>query len=490
MEDKNFLEKNKTLLVLFGFCSLLLMFLSAVVSRGLFSDIPTIFMHVMEKQANSEPYFFYHEILPNNFSSRLLALPYNCLTMFFDENPLTKINLYTFSCMFMTFAVTFLNFIFAKRTKQYGCAVMTLLFYALFTVPFSIYPIDTTYISIPMFFILLQYFLTEEKINKADYLAVIVLSGYMLQSSANMIIPCFLLGLTGVILLLKGHSKHWKVKFFISGMSLISTIYMLYKTFFYTKMADYTCPTFQDCYWVFKNAFDNIWGNFLTSDLIISAIALLFLVYAIIRKKELGEMYGIVGSLIAIYAVYSIYEFTKFVRDPFVAQRGFALTIVAFIVVVFAMMIICLVGKNFNKNRFCNNVIAVACFCGIVQCLLQFVGCFQFSKYSDFISSKVNDNVGIVKIKNDDYSKKSFLMFDSCSGTLPRSLMVSEKDLKSIMIPSDKLTAGDEACWGDIDVSHVSDKDYPFIVVQNGYFPIRNNYWIFNNIVPFLEKLK
>ncbi len=490
MEDKNFLEKNKTLLVLFGFCSLLLMFFSVAVCRGLFSDIPTIFMSVLQKQANYTSYFFYHEILPNNFSSRLLALPYNCFSLFFDENPISKINLYTFSCMFMTFAVTILNFMFAKRTKQYGCAALALLFYAMFTVPFSIYPINTTYISIPMFFIFLQYFWTEEKINKLDYLAVIALSGYMFQSSPNMVIPCILLGVTGVILLLKGHTKHWKVKSYISVTSLIAAGYMLYKTFFFTKIEDYTCPTFQDCIWTFDNAFRNIFENFWTSDLIISLIALVFLLYALIRKKELGKISGIVGSLAAVFAIYSIYEFSKFVRDPFVGQRGFAIAIAAFIVVVFGILVINIVGKHINKDRFCNNVIAVACFCGIIQCLLQFVGCLQFGKYSDYISNKVNENVGIVKIDNDDYSKKSFLIFDSCQGTLPRSLMVSQKDLKSIMVPSDRLTDGDEACWGNIDISHINNEDYAFIVVQDGYFPMKNNYWKFNNIVPLLEKLK
>lgn len=489
MKDTGFLEKNKTLLVLFSFCSILLMFFATAVSRGLFSDIPTIFMHVLEKHVNLSLYFFYHEVLPNNFSSRLLAFPYNFLSAFFDDNPLYKINLYVFSCMFMQFLITALNFIFAKRTKQYGCAVLALLFYAMFTIPFSIYPVDTTYIAIPMFLIFIQYFLMEEKMNKIDYLVILCLSGYMLQSSSNMAVPCILLGLTGMILLLKGHAKHWKVKLYITVTSFISAIYILYKTFFYT-MSDYVSPTFQDCYWTFKNAFIGVFSNFLTSDLTISTIALIFLLYSLIRKKELNKNYGVVGTIVAIFTVYSFYEFTKFIRDPFIGQIGFAVTIAAFITVVFGIMILAVIGKNLNKPRFCNNVIVAACFCGIIQCLLQFVGCFQFAKYSDYVVNLVNNNIGIVKINDEDYAKKPFLIFDSCYGTLPRSLMVSENNLKSILVPNEKLTNGDEACWGNIDISHIDDKDYSFIVVQNGYFPMKNNYWQFSNIVPLLEKLK
>lgn len=490
MEKNNFLEKHKTLFVLFCFCSILLMVFSAVVGRGLFSDIPTNFMSVINREFNNASYYFYHEILPNNFSCRLLALPYNIFGGVFGDNPLSKINVYIFSCMFMTFVATCLNFLIAKRTKKYVYAGFALLFYALFTIPASIYPIDATYISIPMFLIFLQYFFTEEKIYKVDYLIVIALSGYMLQSSPNMIIPCFILGLTGLILLAKKHSKHWKVKSYITATSLISAVYMLYKTFFYTRMEGYTCPTLQDCFWTFSNSLSSVLSNFSTSDLIFSLGAIIFLVYALIRRKELGTIAGVVGALVSIFGIYSIYEFTKFVRDPFVGQRLFALVVICFIVLVFGICIFNLFKKKFDTTLLANSLVTVACFCGILQCLIQYGGCLQFSKYADFINEKVNNNVGVVRIVTEDYQTKPFLIYDSCYGTLQRSLLLSNYDLKSIMFPSEKIMKGDEACFGDIDTSHLNDETNKFIVLQNSYISVENKYWKFSNILPLLDSVK
>ncbi len=490
MEKNNFFEKHKTLFVLFGFCSILLMVFSAVVGRGLFSDLPSTFLAIIDKQANNASYYFYHEIMPNNFSCRLLALPYNIFGSIFGDNPLSKLNVYTFSCMFMTFAATCLNFLIAKRTQKYVYAGFALLFYALFTIPASIYPVDTTYISIPMFLILLQYFFTEEKISKVDYIIIILLSGYMLQSSPNMIIPCSILGLEGVILLAKKHSKHWKVKSYITLTFLLTVGYMLYKTFFYTKMEGYTCPTFQDCYWIFRNSLNSVINNFATSDLIFSSVALIFLIYALIRRKELGKIEGTVGALVSIYGIYSIYEFTKFVRDPFVGQRLFALVVICFIVLVFGICVFNLFKKKFDTNLLANSLVTVACFCGIIQCLIQYGGCLQFSKYADFINEKVNNNVGIVRIATEDYQTKPFLIYDSCYGTLQRSLLVSDYDLKSIMFPSEKIMKGDEACLGDIDTSHINDESNKHLILQYSYISMNNKYWKLSNIVPLIDSVK
>ena len=496
MEEKNFIEKNKTLLALFCFSSLLLMLIGSLVGKGIFSNIPQNFLVILDKQANGMLYFFYHDVIPVNFSNRLLALPYNILIPLFDKSPFVMINLYAFSCSFATLAATLMNFFFANRTKKSEYAALALMFYAFFAIAAFLYPIDTTYISIPMFFILLQYFFTEEELSKFDYSAVAVISFYMLQSSANMVIPCIILSFTGFIILAKeklknNEIKNWKVKLFLAFSSALAAFYMVYKTFFYEDDKSYICPSFEECIFTFKTALISTFDKFLTSDMMFSTIALIFIICALVKNKIPHKKEGIIATFVALFVIYSIYEFTNFHRNPFIAQKYFALTTIALIIVTLVISIINISGKKFgNKEVFCNSIISVACFCGIIQCMIQYGQCIDFGRYTDYIKCKVKENVGVIKIPVEDYKNKSYLVYDSCNSTVLRSLMVSDFEVKSLIVPNQNFYKNDKACIGYNDVSHANDEDNQFIIIQDEYFSGKNYYWKFRDIATLMAKAK
>lgn len=489
MGKNNFFQKNKTPFVLFAFCSVLLMVLGYIVGRGLFYNIPSMFASVLEKHVLNAPYFFCHEILPVNFTNRLMALPYNFLYLLIDDKPFSMINLYYFSCSVMVFAVTVLNFFVAKRTKKYEFATLALFFYAIFTIPASSYIVDTTYFAIPMFFMLLQYFFTEEKLYKVDYLLIILLSGYMLQSSPNLIIPLLLLTFTGLFFQ-KQILRHKKVKLFISFTSLISAMYMLYKTFFFIKLDYYICPTIQDCFSSFFYALKEIFKDFFVCDMLFSAIAIAFLVYITFRKKTFSIKNGVFASFLSLFAVYSIYEYTNFIINPFLSTKYYALATIALIIVILGIIFVNVLQKEYDKENLCNNLIAVACLFGIIHCVIQYGECLHYGKYVDFIKSQIANKSKIVQIKDDDYSQKSYLIYDSCKGCLVRSLIISDYDLNSVLIPGKNLINKNEMSLGYIDITNINNKERPFLIIQDSYFPLNNKYWNFNKIIPLLEKLK
>ncbi len=489
MEKNNFFQKNKTLFVLFAFCSVLLIILGCIVGRGLFYNIPSLFASVLEKHILNAPYFFCHEVLPVNFSNRLLALPYNFFCLFANDNPFSMINLYYFSCSAMVFAATILNFFIAKRTNKYEFAALALFFYSLFAIPASAYIVDTTYFAIPMFFILLQYFFTEEKLYKFDYLFIILISAYFLQSSPNIIIPLLLFSVPGLAFL-KQFSRHRKVKAFICLSSLCSALYMIYKTFFFTKLDYYICPTFQDAFSSFQNAVLDICNGFFVNDILFSAIALVFLAYVTIRKKCFSVKDGTVASLVSLFALYSVYEYSNFAKNPFLSTKYYAPAIIALTLVVLVFLFLLLLQKKYNKENLCNNLIAVACLFGIIHCVIQYGECLHYGKYVDFIKSQISNQSKIIQIKDDDYSEKSYLIYDSCNGSLVRSLIISDYDLNSILIPGENLINQNKMSLGFIDTSRMNETERPFVIIQDSYFPLNNKYWNLYKIIPLLEKLK
>ncbi len=490
MEEKNFLEKNKTLLVLLGFSSILLILFSAISGRGLFFDIPAKCLSLLEKQTIFARYMFHHVMEPDNFSNRLLALPYNILLPIFDNSPLSKLNLFTFSCLFSTFLATVFNFVIAKRTNKFEIASFALLFYALFTIPASIVPTEPVYIAIPIFFIFLQYFFTEEKLCRFDYLLILLISGYLFQSSIYMAIPAALLFFSGVILFFKGHVKHWKVKLYMSLSSLAAALFMAYKMFFFIDKEGNSCVSFNELSYTFQNSLYNILDNFFTCEMIFSAIAILFLCYGLFAKKDFGKAEALTFAILSTFALYSIYEFTKFVPHPSVNLDYYAITTVVFVIIVATLIITFLANIKMNSNKVCNTIIATACFCGILQCLIQYGNCIHALEYKTFIKNKVNSAVGFVTINDEDYQKNPFLALDTPEYTIIRSLFVSDKDAKTIIIPNLQSEEKNKSYIGYNDVDHAYNDDHAYIIIQSLYFPMKSKDWNLNEIIPLLKKLK
>ncbi len=466
------------------------MLFSAISGRGLFFDIPSMFLAVLQKQSSGNFYYFCHVMAPENFSNRLLALPYNILTPIFNESILDKLNLYTFSCLLTSFLATMFNFVVAKRTQKFEIASFALFFYALFTIPMSCYPKEATLLAIPMFFILLQYFWTEEKVSKFEYLFIILLSGYMFQSSSNMIIPCILLALTGAILFLKGHVKHWKIKLYITLASLGSALYLIYRTFFAVGEDGSTCTNLQVVFSSFCASISNVFSNLILSDILISVIAVFFFAYGFLRKKDLGKKEAVAATIVTLFTLYSIYEFTKFQLNPFLNINYIPLTVLLFALIVFDINLVFALNIKYNKEKLCNNLIKTACVCGIVQCLIQYGSCINALEYKNFLLEKMHNANGLVSIAPAEYKDKPFLLFDSCEQSMIRSLMLSDKNVKVLIVPNKDRINENKSCLGYNEIDHAFDEENPYIIVQSLYFPMNNKYWNFNDIVPLLNNLK
>lgn len=488
MEEKKFWENNKTLLVLFGFSVFLMILFSAISCRGLFFRIPTNFLSVLEKEFSSSFYLFQHVFEPNNFSNRLLALPYNILFPIFGENPLMKLNLYTFSCMLSIFLATMFNFVIAKRTKKFEIAALALLFYALFTIPSSCLPTEPTYLAIPIFFIYLQYFLCEEKLYKFDYLLIVLISGYLFQSCSTMIIPTVILFLTGLIMFLKGHVKHWKIKLFISLSSIFAAMYMIYRIFFAVNENGNT--TLHEAFLSFQNSLATVFGNFFTSEMMFSAIAVLFIGYGLLKRKFLGKREAVFASIITMFALYSIFEFTKFQPQLFVNIEYYSVATIAFITVIISISLIAVTRKNFNYEKLYDNLLKTACVCGILQCLIQYGNCINALEYKTFLTNKVTETSGIAAIEEVDYKTKPFLAMDFCDNSIIRSLYVSPKNVQTVIIPNQKRIEENKSCLGYNEFDHASDEENAYIIIQSSYFPLKNQHWNLNEIIPLLENFK
>lgn len=490
MEEKDFLKEHKTLLVLLGFCSILLILFSTVSGRGLFFDMPVKCLSLLEKQTHLTHYIFYHVSEPDNFSNRLLALPYNILLPIFGNTPLAKLNLFTFSCMFSTFLATFFNFVIAKRTNRFEIALFALLFYALFTIPASFVPAEPIYIAIPIFFIFIQYFFTEEILNKFDYFLIVLISGYLFQSNAYMIIPATLMSLCGLVLFIKGKIKHRNLKLFMSLSSLMAALYMSYRMFFFVNAEGETYSTVNNFLQNFQNDISNIFNNFFTTDIVFSAIAALFLCYGIFAKKKLGKPEAICSVILSAFAFYTIYEFTKFIPKPYVNIDYYALTTLVFVIVIALLSLFFIFGKKFNNKNFYNNIIVTACLCGILHCLIQYGNCMYALEYKTYLTNKVNSSVGFVTIENSDYQTKPFLCLDFYEYSIIRSLFVSDKNVKTVIIPNSKILEANRSYLGNNNIDHAYNDEHAYIIIQSLYFPIKNKDWNFNEIIPLLNKLK
>lgn len=332
--------------------------------------------------------------------------------------------------------------------------------------------------------------MTEEKLYKFDYLLIVLISGYLLQSSSTMIIPSVILFLTGLITFLKRNVKHWKIKLYISLTSLLSAIYMTYRTFFAVNENGNTFTTINKVFLSFQNSLTTVFGNFFTSEILFSTIAVLFLGYGLLRKKTLGKKEGIIALIITLYTLYSIYEFTKFHPHPFVNIEYFSIATIAFITVIIITSIIFLSGKKFNHEKLCDNILKTACICGILQCLIQYGNCIHALEYKTFISNKITGAIGLVTIEESDYKTKPFLAMDFCDNSIIRSLFVTPQKVQTVIIPNQNKIEENKSCLGFNNFDHAFDEENSYVIIQSSYFPMKKHYWNLNEIIPLLEKIK
>ncbi len=430
MELRNLFRRRKTLLTAFLFLALLLVLVSAVTYRGLVFDQPAIFFSVLSRENLYDfAYLFHNEPKTRLFSGIMFSVPMNMFVHYLPDNLVLKNSLFCFSYSIMTLVFLCFNIWLSKRTKRYDIAVWSVFFYTLLYLPNSVWFARNIHISVLMQFALLQYFLNRGKLRIFDYMCLIILSFGVWESSENAVLPASLMFLYTIL--------NWKKlsaeKIFIGINSLFCCIYIVARTVVMAINGDQAMPIKDAFYEYFYNLYLSFHHLFDTC-FIFTVAGCLIIAYLCLRNHKLKMLDVPLSVLIIGGAGYALWAQTKF--EPCVSKE-LCFHMIPFVLMFFVTLFILFVEyKEIKFPKLYEKILTISLIIGCIHCCYQLNSCKYSSTYASEFLEKINKNEKITYIENQNEQSTAFRAYDTCFGTLHRTMILDrEKAEEKFVLP-------------------------------------------------------
>lgn len=465
---RDYFKEHKLFVLLFVLFSVILIGINACTHRSLMFYIPSTFIQILEQQDNYVPFFSYSNLAIKKFSDFLIVLPYNILVPFIPDIPLNKIDLFAFSAHFSLLCALLLNYFIAKRTKRYDIVACAFAFYALFYIINSVSHIEEIHMTIMLQFILLQYFLTREKLSVYDYLIVGTTSVLCMASHETQFFFGIML-FVFTFLYAKKNPQNLKLKYFIGFSGLLMAILCMILLYpYYINFLNYI------------NEFNGIKGDIFVSSIFFSALGIFLIILTAIlgRGYRSGEWKKIIFILLQV----AIFLWMKTHFEPYGSESTcYTFSLIFSIPIMFLLLLSDLFNFTEKHNYFFSNIVLISCVIGFIQIVIQINSCWLYSKYVNTFKYRINNATESFIPWKEDGIANSYAKDDYCIDSEIRSLYLTDKmKIHTLMVNNKKTNCP------VTDMSVTADS----IIINGTYIPIKNSYWDFSDIIPEIQKYK
>ena len=477
----NIIKKNKVIISIFFIIYFIYIFCHYKSRIAIFFDVPAIFFEMIYQtfERNSN-YFLYFQDRTRFFIDFLVSIPLNiCIHLFHPKKLIDILSFFGSSYLIIHLFALILNFIVSLRTKRYDIAIFAFAFYTFFSMPNLIWCIRELHIAILFYFILLSYFLSKEKLKKIDFIPVLLISIFIFESYEIIIPFGFIIFISSLLYLYRRKETYnIKYKMLIGISSLLAAIHAIIKTFALNQgimsnsIAQYVFGIKESIEWLFN------------SNLIITFFALIYLIIIIVYKREHTNKVYILLPILLFPLLIVLAIQTQFYPYQITELQFFGVALV-FILPVELLIILLDYFKidisTFNK-AFLPNLFFLACLVGILNLLWQIKSCSENLKYINYLKNILTtSNETIVTMPLDVYDKYKFMRFDTCYGTIYKSILIYELSdnyiVSNVLFPNKKCYHYDVNNCMDTPEYTYYDKDSDIIVLQNAPIKTKTKYY-------------
>ena len=490
MENSKFF-KYKLLFGSFIFVYIAFIFFYVKYSSGLFFDIPAVFLSVIfpvdEKGCN---FLMFHSNRVRMLNDFLVAIPFNSIFYFIRNMPvINALRAFSASYFIVHLFALFINYLVSRRTKRYDIAIICFAFYAILSIPNAIWTIREINISFLFYFALLSYFLSKTKLNWKDLIPISLLIVYFFESFEISVVYGVILFVFSFLFTQKNRIElnPW-IKIYIGFICFAAIFYVPIKMFFFInlKSSDLGFGISE-----IITASVLTYKNFFSGSSIIIFFALLAIIFIFFYKKPFDKKSILFWLLFIIIIALTLLYKTNFMPEPHIEIHNYSIAFWLFFPLVLVLIIMDYLNIDFYKynNCFIPNLFIVACIFGIMNLCWQIHSCFEFDKYTQYLKNIINNsNSTVVTIPEEDFEKYFFLKYNTCFGTMHKSLFLSDSHkIKSIIFPSEYYCNYNEYCFDDKKNTYFNKKEN-ILFLQMALTKVNNRYWDLTDIVDEFTK--
>ena len=490
--NEDIFKKNKWYVISFLITFCCFVFFYWKNSVGLFFDIPSAFASVIFQVDDNETRFiFYNQNRTRIFNDLFIAFLFNPIFYIIKNNSIIYLLKFWSSLYFIVHLLgLIIMYISAKMTKRYDIAAIGFLFYVLFSIPSAIWAIREIHMAIPLYFSLLAFFLSYEKINVKSLIFIILLSIYMFESFESAFILGILFFIFSNLYIRKTNKKEeqWG-KAIIGFFGLLCPFYILLRIIYLRLIINV------DVSLGFSQWIDNIivtFNNLFSGNLIITWFACLCIICAVFYKKQINwkSLLFFIFPL-SLLVICILYLKTWFIPIPKTELHYYSLAFL-FLYPVFLLIILLDYFKidisKYNEFLF-SNLIVIASIFGILNLGWQINSFYEFGKYENYLKNLINStDKTVLNIPKEDFDKYSFLNSNMCFGTMQQAIFLTEKGQKSkIIYPSEYFCDYSEFCYDDKQHTYY-DKSKDILYIQTAPFKVKTKYWDLSDIVEVFKE--
>ena len=407
-------------------------------NEGLFFDQPAMFTaFVNEHGENLSGYFLFFDERIRFFNNFLVSIPFNIefflYKIFSDKISLLKVlNIFTSSYFIVHIFAIVVNFLIAIRTKRYDIAVIGFTLYTIFCLSNALWAVREIHITILLYFALLSYFLSKEKLGKRDIIPITLLIIYMFESFEITVIYGILISLFTCFYTVYKKDANLGIKNLMGTGCFFASVYILIKMCLWlgTEMSG----GFNEYIFAIKSYFNTMHR----SVTMLSLFSVPPILFACFYRKYFG-IKSITGLLLyfTLTALFIIQK-TGLVHDASDEINFYAGAMLLVFPIILTILIFDYFEIKIDNKAFVSNLFTIACIIGILQLAWQINGAFVFNKYVNYLKNILKTNDGVfIEMPNIDWDKDKFLRLYTGYGVIHQSVLLSDSPkVEKIIIPS------------------------------------------------------
>lgn len=487
IQDKKTFFVHKVLFSVYIIFLIAFIFTHYSCNLSLFFDSPAMFFNVIWANNSGEGPFNWFYLNDENarlFTNILVSVPYNIMNFFAEGKPvLTKINLFSLSYLLVQVFLLLGNYFAARRTKRYDIAIVAFAFYSIFCLPNMIWSVREVHITVLVYFILLQYFLSKTKLTKKDLLPVLLLIIYMYESFEITFVFGIILFVFMNLYQNRDEQNAWfrtLIGFGVFGAS----IYIPFKIFFviFSKHLNVMGASgIRE--WIIGSKLAFL--NFFHSNLIIVFFAIAAIVYIVFRRKN----FGLRDYLFLIFDLTVMFIFlglnTGFYASPGMELHNYSIVFWFIFPVILVLILFDYFNIQINESFFAN-LFVIACVFGCINLSWQIYSNIEHGKYINYLKNLMSKSEQvIVKIPENDYKENRFInSYNTCFGLAQRSIALSYSN--KVILPSGYFNDYSEYCFADKSETNYNEQR-DILRLQTTYYKVKTKYW---DLTPIIEEFK
>lgn len=487
--DETPFKKNKRMLILLTFFTLLNAILATLVMRGAFSDGIVFLMTILNSLSNGQ-YGIASDVSQHTrlFINLINQFPINFAHNFLGiHNKQILMMLYSFPLYVFPLLALIFNCMLSKRTKRFDIAIIGLGIYFLAVASSALYSVVELRLATVFYLILFNYLAGKINYTKFDIGAILFLILMLFNSHELVIIIGPIFFLISFYYAKNEENKFNKnVKRFIGYSSLSASLYLVY--WFYTK------PVTGEAFRYLQEAQISLL-NIKESFGILTFISLFLISLCIFYKKYFSKY--IIMGLTCLYSGILIWVYLN-LTTYLNSNLFFAIRTWPCFVLPVALILVFIIDYFRLKvgNIFYTNILTIICFTGILYSIWQINHSYYFYKDYKYFQNKM-DTISKVMVTPDEvsdiYSRLERRRYHFMNTFTTESILFSDKfKINHIVVP-EKVSSG----YSEKYQCYVYLKDYKFYVDKSGilHLPyinidVKNDFWDLTDITKELEKNK